>query len=147
MAYSTGDFQESNYKSGLAWSDTFLPTPGSTYRKITRRDPAAIWGKPNSEVQYLLQSQKTAWPNDVAGKVVAPGVPSIVQAFDGSWRLYYNGYAPDDYALTNDRATSFKPASRRPFFTPLHVNVPRGASVAAATDAELETWVTVVGAP
>ncbi len=75
MAYPTGDFQENDDKTGVAWSDTFLPAPGKTYRKIFRPDPTGVWGKPGLEVQYLLQSEKPAWPDDVASEVVAPGVP------------------------------------------------------------------------
>ena len=144
MAYSTGDFQENDYKAGVAWSDTFLPAPGSTYRKVIRPDPSAVWGKPGPEVQYLLQSEKPAWPNDVAGEVVAPGVPSIVQAFDGSWRLYYDGFAPGDHPFVKGSTVDFVADNRRPFFTPLQVAIQPGATVAGASDAELATWLTPV---
>ena len=147
MAYSTGDFQENDYKAGVAWSDTFLPAPGSTYRKILRPDPTAVWGKTGPEVQYLLQSQEPAWPNYVAGEVVAPGVPSIVQASDGSWRLYYDGFAPDDHPFVKGSAVNFIADNRRPFYTPLQVNIPSGATVAAATDAELASWIAATVIP
>ncbi len=97
MAYSTGAFNRSNYKTGVAWSDTFIPASGTTYRKVVQRDIAGVWGQPGHfEPLYLLQSQETAWPNNVAGQVVAPGVPSIVEERTGGYVLYFAGYAPSD---------------------------------------------------
>lgn len=77
MAYSVGAYNKTNYKLGIAWSDTFLPRSSSFYRKVLVPDPGGVWGNRKPEVKYLLQSQKPNWPNYVAGKVVAPGVPSI----------------------------------------------------------------------
>jgi hypothetical protein len=34
LAYSTGAFETAGYKAGVAWSDTLLPEPGNTYRKV-----------------------------------------------------------------------------------------------------------------
>ena len=143
LAYSTGAFDEGDYKAGVAWSDTLLPKPGSFYRKVLRPDPTAIWGKPGPEVQYLLQSQEPAWPNDVASEVIAPGVPSIVQASDGSYRLYFAGYAPSDHP--DEPGTPFVEAThRRPFFATLRVDIPPDATVAGATDTDLASWITPI---
>ncbi len=109
--------EENDYKTGVAWSDTFLPAPGATYRKILRPDPTGVWGKPGLEVQYLLQSEKPAWPDDVANEVVAPG----------------------DHPSVEGSTVRFIADHRRLFFTPLRVDIPPGA-----TDAELATWLTPV---
>ena len=102
LAYSTGAFDESDYKSGIAWSDTFLPAPGTTYRKVVIPDPAHVWSSPGgAEVRYLLQSQKPLWPNDVAGQVLAPGVPSILRGSDNTWRLVFAGYASTDAPIVH----------------------------------------------
>jgi hypothetical protein len=34
LAYSTGAYETAGYKAGIAWSDTILPEPGKTYRKV-----------------------------------------------------------------------------------------------------------------
>lgn len=54
LAYSAGKFNEDNYKSGVAWSDTFLPVAGGTYRKVRETDISSVWGTPGrKEVRYL----------------------------------------------------------------------------------------------
>lgn len=147
IAYSTGTYDEADYKAGIAWSDTFLPKPGQTYRKVLQPDPGHVWGTAGGmEVRYLLQSEKPAWPNDVAAVVLAPGVPSILQAPDGAWRLVVAGYSPSNApteTLPGGRV-AFIGAYRRPYAVPLQVAVPPDATVAGATDAELAHWVTPV---
>ncbi len=141
MAYSTGAFDETDYKAGVAWSDTFLPAAGGSYRRVLLPDTAGVWGQPNhAEVRYLLQAQESAWPNYVAAQVLAPGVPSIVER-DGAWYLCFAGFDPADAPV--DPATGyFVPGHRRPYYVRLNVAVPAGAAVAAATDADLATWLT-----
>lgn len=140
MAYSTGAFNERDYKSGLAWSDTLIPPHGSSYRRILRKDTAGVWGKPGgTEVDYLLQSQEKAWPHYAADRVVAPGVPSVVDN-GGKWNLYFAGYLPTDAPVLPDG--HFDASHRRPYVMPLKVDIPGSASVRKSSDAELARWVT-----
>lgn len=150
MAYSVGAYNKTNYKIGIAWSDTFLPRHGS-YRKILVPDPGGVWGNRNPEVKYLLQSQKQNWPNYVAGKVVAPGVPSLVedkndmthkQRGHNTWHLFFAGYAPDDHPLNNNG--NFQGNHRRPYYTPIKVAVPDNITVDATSDSELAKWITLM---
>ncbi len=142
MAYSTGAFDQPNYKTGVAWSDTLLPPAGSNYKKVLKEDTAGVWGQPNHlEVQYLLQAQISDWPNYVFSQVLAPGVPSIVSDGNGGWLLYFAGYAPSD-APTKAPSGDFKPDHRRPLFVPLQVAIPAGATVAGTSSTDLVGWLT-----
>jgi len=146
MAYSAGDYQQLDYKTGVAFSDTLLPEEGKTYRRVLQEDTNGVWGQPGHlEVHYLLQSQKSGWPNYIASQVIGPGVPSIVQEPSGQYYLYFDGFLP----------TNIKPAPqdpnnpfdieadlRRPFFVPLKVTVPANGTVSSATDEELASWIT-----
>jgi hypothetical protein len=144
MAYSAGLYSTDTYKAGLAWSDTFLPAKGGSYRKITMTDADGVWGaKGQPEVRYLLQSQKPDWPNYVGGTVRAPGVPAVVPDGDG-WYLSFAGFDPAD-APTDPTTGQYLPNYRRPYFAPLAVHIPPGASVAHASAAELATWITIGG--
>ncbi len=144
LAYSTGAYDEVGYKTGVAWSDTFLPEPGAFYKKALRPDPTGIWGQLNhQEVQYLLQSQEAAWPNYVAGQVLAPGVPSLLQNRSGAWELFFAAYLPSD-SPTLPKTGFFDPSHRRPFVVGLTVNIPRGATVSTTSNRELATWLTPV---
>lgn len=145
MAYSTGDYQQLNYKTGIAYSDTLLPREGEMYRRILQKDTAGVWGQAgHSEIRYLLQSQQSAWPNYVAAQVFSPGVPSIVQEPSGKYFLYFDGFLPSDAPKSkNAPRTSFDPKHRRPFYVPLNVNVPTDGIVEAATEEELAGWITV----
>ena len=141
LAYSTGAYNEPTYKAGIAWSDSFLPRTGQTYRKVLRPDPENVWGSAGGlEVLYLLQSEKPNWPNDVSASVLAPGVPSLNQMPDGSWRLVVAGYATSD-APSKGANGPYNAAYRRPYVVPLDVAVPPDATVAGATDAELAKWL------
>jgi len=112
MAYSTGDFEENDYKIAVAWSKTFLPPPGSTYAKLVTPDPSNLW-RDREDVSYLMQSQEPQAPHYVGGQVLAPGVPSIVQ--DGRrWYLIFAGYQPGGQV-----PATFNPASRQPYLVPL----------------------------
>ena len=141
LAYSTGCYILSDYKAGVAWSDTFLPAPGAFYKKMTLLDTAGIWGQPNHmEVQYLLQSQESAWPNYVASQVIAPGVPSIVEDQSGDWYLYFAGYAPSD-APIDPETGYYVPTHRRPYFVKLQITIPAGTTVAATPNVDLTGWI------
>jgi hypothetical protein len=147
MAYSAGDYQQLDYKTGIAYSDTLLPEQGEMYRRIQEEDANGVWGAPGHlEVRYLLQSQREAWPNYVASQVIAPGVPSIVQEPSGRYFLYFDGFLPGDTPQaphTPNNPLNIDPTHRRPFFVPLHVAVPSDQSVSAATEDELKNWITV----
>jgi hypothetical protein len=146
MAYSAGDYQQLDYKAGVAFSDTLLPEPGETYRRILQQDSAGVWGSPEHlEVSYLLQSQKAAWPNYVANQVIAPGVPSVV-AEGGRYLLFFDGFVPTDAPPAPDTPNNpfnLDPKHRRPFFVPLTVHIPAEQSVRSATDEELKRWITI----
>ena len=103
MAYSAGDYQQKDYKTGLAFSDTLLPVAGTEYRCITLEDTDGVWGQPNHlEVRYLLQLRKLNWPNYIASQVIAPGVPSVVQEPAGRWLLFFDGFLPSDAKLSDN---------------------------------------------
>lgn len=139
MVYSVGAFNRPDYKIGLAYSDTFLPRHGATYRRILTTDATGVWGEPgHAEVRYLLQSEKPAWPNYAAGAVQAPGVGSIVPT-GKTWSLFLAGYDPSEHP--EGPKHTFTASHRRTFFLPLEVTVPADRSVAEATDRELATWI------
>jgi hypothetical protein len=142
MAYSTGAYNEPDYKIGLAWSDTFLPAAGGSYRRITMTDTNGVWGKAGQpEVKYLLQSQEANWPNYIADTVMAPGVPAVVQ--DGqSWYLTFAGYLPSD-AKPDPKTGHYDPSIRRPYYAPVSVDIPAGATVAQSSEADLANWITL----
>jgi hypothetical protein len=146
MTYSAGDYQQLDYKSGVAYSDTLLPQPGHTYRKILEADAAGVWGQPgHAEVHYLLQSQEPNWPNYVKDAVIAPGVASIVREPSGQYSLFFDAFLPGDTPQapnTPANPLNIEPDHRRPFFVLLDVKVPPSGSVSAATDKELATWIT-----
>jgi hypothetical protein len=141
MAYSTGAYNESDYKTGLAWSDTLIPAKGSSYRRILMKDDKQEWaGKPGGyEVHYLLQSQIKDWPNYVADRVMAPGVPSVVES-GGTWYLYFAGFLPSDAPKVS--GGKYDASHRRPYVMPLTVKVPQGTSVQAASNDDLARWIT-----
>ncbi len=142
MAYSTGAFNETDYKTGVAWSDTFLPEPGSNYKRALKLDAAGVWGQPDHyEVQYLLQAQIKGWPNYVAGQVQAPGVPSIVKDGSGVYRLFFAGYAP---TVKPQADGSFNGSFRQPYLIDLNIHIPAGATVAGTSNEELTNWITPV---
>jgi hypothetical protein len=138
MVYAVGAFDRPDYKIGVAYSDTLLPSDGQGWRKVRQPDPAGVWGKPGQdEVRYLLQSQVAAWPNDVAGDVLAPGVGSLIEN-DGRWSLMFAGYPPGE---ETDGDGKYEASHRTPFFVPITLQVPAAPTVAAATDAQLATWI------
>ena len=145
MTYSDGTYDRTSYKAGIAWSDTFLPAAGSYYKRVQKPDTAGLWGRSNhAEVLYLLQSQVPQWPNYVADRVAAPGVPAIVADADGTYYLTFAGYDPAD-SPTNASGL-FMGSHRRPYYVRLKVQVPAG-SVAGTSPQELATWVTPLLAP
>ena len=145
MFYSAGDYQQRDYKSGVAYSDTLLPQKGRTYRKVLMQDAEGVWGQPeHPEVRYLLQSQKENWPNYVASQALAPGVPSVVQRADGEYLMFFDGFLPSDAPQAPDTPNNplnFEPDHRRPFYVPLAVHVPVNGSVEDYSDAEIARWI------
>lgn len=140
MTYSVGTYNRPDYKSGIAWSDHFLPTAGTYYRRVQMPDKAGIWGQINHpEVKYLLQAQKPAWPNYVGQQVLAPGVPAIIRTADQQYYLTFAGYDPSD--APTDEKHLYKGAHRRPYYVRLKVDVPAGKTVDGASAAELARWV------
>jgi len=141
LAYSTGNFQQPWYKSAVAWSDTFIPTSPTGYQKQLMVDTAGVWGTPgNTEVEYLLQSQEPQWPNYVYAQVLAPGVPSFVND-NGNWYLYFAGFNPADAPVLGG---AYVPSHRRPYFVPLQISIPPGATVAGTSAYDLASWMTTL---
>lgn len=96
LLYSVGDFDDSNYKLGVAFSDTLIPPPGETYRKVTVPDPGKVWGSEGreDEVLYLLQTQVPEWPHYCGHLVNGPGIGSIVALPDGQTALVFHARRP-----------------------------------------------------
>lgn len=139
LIYSTGAYQHADYKAGVAWSDTLLPTPSGRYRKVFQPDPEGIWGSRGQEVRYLVQSQQVRWPNFTGDKVIGPGVASAASRPWGDWFLYFAGYDPVDRPQGPSGAAD--PSHRRPFFVRLQSSVPNARSVAQTSDEQLATWL------
>jgi hypothetical protein len=140
LIYSTGAFQQVDYKAGVAWSETLLPPHGGRYRKVLEPDQQGIWGQPGRrEVRYLLQSQYSRWPNYTGGQVISPGVASAVQGPGGAWWLCFAGFDPADRPLQSPGVANAH--HRRPFFVKLRTAVPEDRPVKSASDAELATWL------
>ncbi len=140
LIYSTGAYQQADYKAGVAWSDTLQPAGGKLYRKVLETDSRGIWGHPGRpEVRYLLQSQRPRWPNFSGGQVLGPGVASAVRGPAGALWLYFAGFDPRDRSLTSPGVA--KADHRRPYFVKLREAVPVAQTVAAASDAELAAWL------
>lgn len=143
LAYSTGSYDQNTYKAAVAYSDTFLPAAGQTYRKVTMSDPNGVWGNTNDEVVYLLQSQEQNWTGYVASQVVAPGVATVAPVGpNNSWVLVFAGYAPNDTG-SGQNGNTYLGSKRRPFYVDLNVSIPTNISVAQATEAELASWITL----
>jgi hypothetical protein len=96
LLYSAGDFDDGNYKIGVAYSDTLIPPEGQTYQKALIADPGGVWGNPEreDEVCYLLQSQTPAWPNYCGHLVNGPGIGNLVEKPDGGYDLIFHGRMP-----------------------------------------------------
>lgn len=166
LVYSAGQYDKKTYKAAVAYSDTFLPAAGETYRKVTMPDPSGVWGNTNDEVVYLLQSQEQNWTGYVASQVVAPGVATVVPVGPngsfwrawaprsrsgvatvapvgpGSWVLVFAGYAPNDTG-SGPNGNTYLGSKRRPFYVDLNVSIPTDISVAQATETELASWITL----
>lgn len=141
LVYSAGSYDQNTYKAAVAYSDTFLPAAGTTYRKVTMPDPNGVWGNTNDEVVYLLQSQKQNWTGYVASQVVAPGVDTVAPVGpNGSWVLVFAGYAPGDTGLSGN---TYDASKRRPFYVGLNVSIPSNKSVSQVSEADLATWIMV----
>ena len=143
LAYSAGQYDQNTYKAAVAYSDTFLPAAGTTYRKVTMPDPNGVWSNTNDEVVYLLQSQEQNWMGYVASQVVAPGVATVAPVGpNGSWVLVFAGYAPNDTG-SGQNGNTYLGSKRRPFYVDLNVSIPTNISVAQATETELASWITL----
>jgi len=81
LLYSVGDYDLGNYKIGVAYSEVLVPPTGQRYQKVLIPDPSNVWGNldKGSEIQYLLQTQISEWPNYVADCVNGPGIGNIVE--------------------------------------------------------------------
>lgn len=146
MTYSDGTYDRPSYKAGIAWSDSFIPTAGTYYKRVQKVDSAGVWGRASRvEVVYLLQSQIAQWPNYVGSRVLAPGVPAIISDSSGAFYLTFAGYDPTD-APTNSSGL-YKGSHRRPYYLALKVQIPAGRSVSGTSPQDLATWVTPVQAP
>ncbi|MEM2423936.1 MAG: family 43 glycosylhydrolase [Candidatus Bathyarchaeia archaeon] len=91
LLYSVGDFDDYNYKIGVAFSDSLIPPPGETYRKIIVPDPENVWGNVNKggEILYLLQTENENWPNYVGEYMNGPGIGNIVK-LDNQYFLIFH---------------------------------------------------------
>jgi hypothetical protein len=145
MAYSAGGFARKTYKSGVAFSDTFLPSNNSgthpkQYRKVMKENPHKLWGsKGEKEVWYMLQGDENqdGW-RYVGDRVLAPGVPTVAQigGSDGKgWVLMFAGYD------ASDKEHEYEAKYRRPYYIDLQVDVPEDASVKGASDQEIRGWI------
>jgi hypothetical protein len=140
MTYSDGSYNLPDYKSGIAWSDSFLPTSGTYYTRVQKIDTAGVWGQLNhAEVQYLLQAQMPQWPNYVADQVLAPGVPAIVSDASGNYYLTFAGYDPSD--APTDSSNDYLGAKRRPYYIKLQVQIPTNTTVGATSPLSLTSWI------
>lgn len=140
MTYSDGTFNRPDYKSGIAWSDSFLPQSGTYYTRVLKTDTAGVWGQPgHAEVQYLLQSQIAQWPNYVASQVLAPGVPAIITDASGNYYLSFAGYDPSD--APTDSSGLYQGDHRRPYYIKLQVQIPSGATVSGTSPQDLVNWI------
>ena len=119
LLYSVGDFRLDNYKLGMAFSDSLIPPEGQPYRTVKVANPgkAGESGGAGEEIAYLLQSEKLAWPNYCAQRVVGPGLGSVVFIDGKSW-LFFHGYKPDD--------AQRRPQDRFVFRAPLSVTIGQG---------------------
>ena len=97
LLYSVGDYAQSKYKLGVAYSDRLIPPRGQFYEKVLIEDPKRVWRNEGrtDEVAYLLQSTHAKWPNYCGDSVIGPGLGSIVHINDRAW-LIFHGYKPDD---------------------------------------------------
>ncbi|MBB5060037.1 hypothetical protein HDF16_004773 [Granulicella aggregans] len=143
LAYSTGNFQEPNYKAGLAWSDTFLPANGGQYQKAEFQDTSGLFSQGNhSEGYYLLQNQINSYPN-YETQVLAPGVPSVLLDSSGNYYMFFAGYDPNDHPLASGSSTDYDGSHRRPYFVKLDIAVPSGTTVAATPNTSLDSWIKI----
>jgi hypothetical protein len=135
MAYSTGSYETPCYKVGIAWSDSLR----GTYKKVLMQDASNIWQNQAAEpeVLYLIQAQKSAWPNYVNSTVQGPGVPSLVEYPDGTWYLYFAGYDPSIPL----NAGMFDPKLRQPYFMRLNVAISTKSTVAETANTDLAGWI------
>ncbi|MFT4085354.1 MAG: hypothetical protein QM638_22465 [Nocardioides sp.] len=139
MSYSVGSYRRPAYKIGLAYSSTFLPAHGRTYRKVHLTDTDGVWGRAGAnEVDYLLQSQKSRWPHYARSSVKAPGVGSLARQ-RGRWYLFFAGYDPAE--KHDGENHTFTASHRQPYYLRVRVRIPKHARVAKASDRALRSWV------
>jgi len=91
MLYSVGDFAESNYKLGAAYSDVLIPPTGQKYVKPKSNDPMNLWGNsvPKNEVVYTLQTQIANWPNYRKAPLKGPGLGNLVRYLNNYYIVFH----------------------------------------------------------
>ena len=94
LLYSTGHYDDYNYKLGAAYSDVLIPPAGQTYEKVLIPDPENLWGSDTGEeICYVLQTQIAGWPNYVAEYMNGPGIGNIVQV-DSQYYMIHHARRP-----------------------------------------------------
>jgi hypothetical protein len=90
LVYAVGDYDEANYKIGIAYSKSFL----GPYKRAVAPDPKGVWpgdnATNNTEVSYVLQTEKPAWQNCAVDSLNGPGIGNIVQLVNGSTLLIFH---------------------------------------------------------
>jgi len=94
MFYSVGDFAESNYKLGVAYSDVLIPPIGHRYEKPKSYDSLNVWGNPGprNEVVYTLQTQVAEWPNYYETLFNGPGLGNLVEYLGNYYAIFHARY-------------------------------------------------------
>jgi hypothetical protein len=119
MFYSVGDYAESNYKLGVAYSDVLIPSAGQ-YEKPKNFDSLNVWENPSStdEVVYTLQTQISEWPNYYADLFNGPGLGNLVEVLD-RYYIVFHARDPGQTGSGDGRWTWICPASVD-FSEPIH---------------------------
>lgn len=91
MFYAVGDFAESNYKLGVAYSDVLIPSAGQQYIKPKSFDSENVWGNPGprDEVLYMLQTQIADWPNYCGSLLNGPGLGNLIEYLDNYYVVFH----------------------------------------------------------
>jgi hypothetical protein len=120
MLYSVGDYAESNYKLGVAYSDVLIPSAGQTYDKPKDFDSLNVWQNPGprNEVVYTLQTQIAEWPNYHGDLFNGPGLGNLVEYLD-HYYIVFHARDPGQTGSGDGRWTWICPATID-FSEPMH---------------------------